>query len=639
MDKTLIYKLIIVGLLFLSSLNAQDNVDDLSIDDLLSDIENKTDLSQKTKLENSGISFIFTRDDIERMQARYLKDILKSDANFAYKENRYNLADPLSNGDSVVFMSSMIRVYIDNQEITSGMYGSGMITYGDIDIGFVDHIELYAQSPTYEYVTEPTMMLIKLYSKSTAKDEGTKVEVNVASYKSSRVTGQAAHDLGNSWSYFSYATLYQNNRPKTDSFGTELSRDSKNAHLFASFQNKNHHILVDALKVKKDMFAEVSMDATPSEAYVDFTGLHLGYDGTVDNFSFLATYDYLKSGTDFKDDVTPILGMMPIANRIVNTQTNTFTGEVKYKLKTTNNTLTTGLKYRYKKFNVDKFVINSILIPDKSNTAQSVSTVFMEDQYLIEDNFVIIGGVQYVHVKNNGAKFNKKNDLMGYRLGATYLTPNWTFKTIASHTEFYLEPYLVDSTFIPTKDLDTTEADIIYEDIIYKVDNNKYELIAGYMKIKNYLTPNGRGQLDTYQKDLDIVAILARWTYSYSKYDKLFSEFSYQQRDNLPFIQKYKIYKVVIRGLNTFGKFDIFNEVIYDRNNFMKKNFYDWSAGVKYNHTKDLIISVKGENILNKAQESEFMRMDPSTSPFQPEEPLSVSPIDRKFTLSLEYLF
>lgn len=55
---------ILIPLLFtFSALNASD----VNIENLLSNIEIKSDCSTKTKLESSGISTIYTKSDLERM--------------------------------------------------------------------------------------------------------------------------------------------------------------------------------------------------------------------------------------------------------------------------------------------------------------------------------------------------------------------------------------------------------------------------------------------------------------------------------------------------------------------------------------------------------------------------------------------
>ena len=129
-----------IGFLFASNI----------FDELLIDIELKNDLSQKTKKANNGIVTVITRSDLNMMNAKHLRDILKT-TEIGYNISRYGLVDPNMKGFSP-FASSNIRVYIDNQEISSSLYGSGLTILGDIDLGFVDHIEIYTANPSFEFV-------------------------------------------------------------------------------------------------------------------------------------------------------------------------------------------------------------------------------------------------------------------------------------------------------------------------------------------------------------------------------------------------------------------------------------------------------------------------------------------------------
>ena len=67
------YKIVVL-LFFISitSLFADD------MDNLLKEFSQKSDLSSKTKNENSGHLIIYTRNDLDKMQAKSLKDVLKS---------------------------------------------------------------------------------------------------------------------------------------------------------------------------------------------------------------------------------------------------------------------------------------------------------------------------------------------------------------------------------------------------------------------------------------------------------------------------------------------------------------------------------------------------------------------------------
>jgi hypothetical protein len=148
---------------------------------------------------------------------------------------------------------------------------------------------------------------------------------------------------------------------------------------------------------------------------------------------------------------------------------------------------------------------------------------------------------------------------------------------------------------------------------------------------------NNRGLLDNYNKKSSFKSILTRWTHQYNDYDKFFVTMAMLKRDNIPIIKHKEEKRVVLRNINTYAKFDIFNELLYARDSINKKSYYDYSAGVKYHHSNDLIISLKGENLLNKAPVMKYGRINPTT--FQKESPLEVAPIDRKITVEFEYLF
>ena len=626
-------KLIFFCLLNLSLFaNSSENND---LEDLLDNIKNKTDLSSKTKLENGGISFIYTRNDLERMQVKYLKDILKATYPFGYNENKSGRPDPLTFGTNAPYVSSMMRVFIDNQEIISGIFGSGIFVLGDIDIGFVDHVEVYTQNPSYEFSTESTFVLVKLYTKVAQKDEGGKIELSSSSYGGKKLSTYYTKEL-DKWSYFNYITSDDLQREDYKSKDTTLSRDKKRTHILSSIYTKDQRILLQAIKSKEDSFIGKSVDATPKTNTLDMDFIHIGYDANINNFSYLFSYEYMNTQYLFEDDIGALQSLD------TEVKSNVYTSELKYNYTTTSNKLVLGTKYRIKKYDYSKRMINGVEKPKPVNDTQTIASVFLENQYSIENNSIITTGLSYSSIKNNNTEQN--DNLFMYRFGHTFTTSNFIIKTIASHVEMTISPYLVngDNSYIVAKDIDIQSLDSIISNIIYEKENNKYEIILQNLKSKKYLVPNSQGLLDNHDKTVVTNGILTRWTYEYNKYDKLFLTLSYMKKNNLPFIDEQKIYRSIVRNINTYKDFDIFNEIIFYKNDTYDKDFYDYSAGIIYHKTQDLSISLKGENLLNKAKTTKYARIDPSTlssgTP-QLEEPLYISPIDRRVTISLEYLF
>jgi len=490
-------------------------------------------------------------------------------------------------------------------------------------------------------------MLIKLYSKSIDKDEGSKVEVNIGSFGDIKTSGHHSDNLNDDWSYFSYISLEDKKREKHYSHGgDEISRDNKVAHLYSSLKNENHTFVLDAIRSSRDAFIGTSMDASAIDTTLDIENIHLGYDGTFNNFSVLLNYAYLSTDSQFEDDVTPINsapmnGMFPIFSRQVETKSSIYTAELKHKLQLQNNRLVTGIKYRYKKYSINDYYINDIYLPHIGNDSQAITTLFVEDQYSFLNNLILTAGVQYININNKDATFNEQDNFLNYRLGLTYINNNWVLKTIASRTESYLEPYLVDSVLIASGEIDNHISNNIYQNIIYQHKENKYELVFGFKKEENKLITSTRqlSQLEPSSADIKLYETQFRYERDYNDYDKLFIDLSYKKVTNIPVGDKSKhnYYKALLKSINTYNKFDIFNEVIYDRNNIVQENFFNYNAGVIYNYTQDLTFSLKGENILGKANESSYLMLDNTT--LQKEDNLNISPFDQKLTLSMEYLF
>jgi len=607
------------------------------IDMLLDSIEKKSDLSQKTKLANSGVSFVWTRDDLNRMQITNLKQILKTMYPTGYDENRYGLVDPLSYQANQPFMSSTIRLYIDNQEITSGLYGSGIFLMGDSNIDWVDHVEIYTQNPTYEYATESTITLIKLYSKSVTKDEGSKIKVASGSYGKKYVDAYNAGYIKD-WSYFVFGLADDEKREKYYSHNTQLSRDKIANAVIATLHKMNTNILLNAFTQERDGFASLSMDATPTKSKLNVKYLHIGIDSKIKNFSYLFTYSYAQTQSDFKDDI----GLITSAQN--KTHDMVFTAGVKYNYKKESNDLLMGLKYRAKKAKWDKASINGInLAASRDKNNQNIATLYIEDQYSFSSHSLLNTGIEYQRVTNQNSVQN--DNLVEYRLSHTYTTEQWTFKTLYSHTLTTLEPYLIGShTFLstPSKYYKPSNVDTFVENILYQKGANSYEIIADYSFGDNYFLPlsdgKDQGKLANYSKTLKMSGVDLRYIREYNQYDKFFVRAGYREVQNTPFkFKNYKQYTGVVRNINSYQKYDIFNELVYDRNNISKENFYNYSLGVQYHYDDAITVALKGLNIFDDARKSDYYRINPTT--FPPEQPLQASVIDREVLLSASWVF
>ena len=632
-------KKILIPLLFtFSALNASD----VNIENLLSNIEIKSDCSTKTKLESSGISTIYTKSDLERMQAKTLKDVLKSIYPSGYSENRYALPDYNQIGTNHPFLSSNMKIFVNNQEVSAGLFGSGAVLYGNIDLGFVEHIEIYSGNTTYEYSNEPTLILVKLFTKNLRKYSGQKISAEANSIGGSTVSAYNLDEFNNNeWSYFNYLSFNNDIRTKYESHDTEISRDQNRKHFMGVFTknstfnnnfNNNNQLIIDAVTQKRNTFMDLSLDGTPQTNTMENDFLHVGYNGKEDNFDYLVSYDILNSKSNFLDDI-------PASSLKTASKSSVISTELKYKYILENTKITSGIKYRIKNFKYDELIRNGLNVETTGHTNQTIITPYIENQYILNINNVLNAGMSLQKITNNNSVQN--DNLFMYRLGHTYAKKGLVFKTIYSHLETSLDPYLVNSynTFITQGKKNPTIQNIILENISHEEANNKYELIVGRSNIKNQLVPMSQLEdlLDNYHETVTTYGGTLKWTHEYNKVDKLYLTAGNHQINNLPTADKITSYTSTIRNLNTYGKFDIFNEIIYSRDNIDKKNFYDYSAGVIYHSTDDLSVAIKGTNIFNKAKTIDYKRFNISTLDF--ETPLKISPIDKSIIITLEYTF
>ena len=634
---------ILISALLVLNLEAND---DINVDDLLHNIKTKTDLSQKTKLENGGISYIYTREDIRRMQAHNLKDILKSTYPIGYSENSYGYADSYTTGNSIPFVSSSIKIYIDNQEITTGLYGSGFILYGNMDIDFVDHIEVYNGNPTFEYSSEPAFTIIKLYSKTAQKDGGSKIALGGGSYGAKYLNIYNSKEMKNSWSYFTYGSINDDKKKRYKHYNSTISRDSQNTHLFGSLYKNNHKILLDIIHEKKDAFIGTGVFATPSVNKHDNKYFHIGYDTQYKNLSFLASYEQLNSTTNFQDaNKDSIILVNTIRSLNIpyaissDTSSQVYTLGTKYHLTFENNRLLIGSTYRVKHFKFNRVIINDTPHPQSKNDKQTIATIFLENQYSISKNSIFTSGIMSTQVKNNYSVQN--DDLLSYRLGYTYTNKQWVSKTIVSHLEFSLDPYLVNNSLYllhPTKKLDKEQQSIYMQNIKYQKNNYFHEVILSYLKAKNRLMQDSTtGLLDPYPHTIKLTSLLYRFKMDYRSDDSIEFTIGGNKIKNIPIVNSMNQYSATLRNFNSYKKFDFFNEILYYRDDIRKKDYFDYSLGVIYHQSDDLSISLKGTNLLNKATESQYYALSPQT--YQQDTPLSISPIDKKIMLSLGYTF
>ncbi|MBT8343982.1 MAG: hypothetical protein KJO45_04620, partial [Sulfurovum sp.] len=354
--------MIFLGLLSSSMLYAHE------IDNILQEYNKKNALSQKTIDENKGHLVLFTRERLERMHARTLKDVFKMTPVIYYNENRIALPDPSTSGTFEPYRSNFIRLYIDGVEVTQGWMGSGVMLYGDVNIDFVDHIEFYFAIPSFDSSVEASYLTVFLYSKDPKRDSGGKASVVQGNrgYNAQTLSyGEQTEDLA-------YMVNFSHTNAKRETVNngtsTPLSRDFERTQLFSYIKTKDQMFHLQVMKKNTDSLAGFSWDATPLESEIDYLNLHMDY--AIDfseHWHAQFAYDWLKTDIRQSDEYrgTPFTqnyGELTWADALgSNTfygeyKNSTYTGEVTYRETIADHQVTAGIKGRYKK--LDSFKNN-----------------------------------------------------------------------------------------------------------------------------------------------------------------------------------------------------------------------------------------------------------------------------------------
>ncbi len=641
--------------IIVASLNVDAN--ELNLDNLLDTFAKNSDLSQKTKLENSGHTIVYTRDDLDRMMAKNLKDILKSYPTIGYRESRFGYPDILNMGGNLPFNSSSVRIMIDNHEVTTAFNGSGLALLGDIDLGFVDHVEIYALGPSFEHSSELTYMLIKLYSKVPQRDMGSKVEVNSGSYGYNFQSIYTANQL-DKISYFAYFSHLDDKKKKYDSFDYPINRDQERYHFFTSIYKDDHSLKVQAIKNDKHASINYSFNATPTDDMTKYQFYNFNYDYTPsDDFKILLNYSNGVSKSSFADavpyfcipDTSGINLPQCISGVNLDVEEDIFSGIAKYTINSTNNKFVIGAGGSIKRFNYTSLKLNGIEFIDDNDIQMAVArdynqresyNIFGENQYFISENKVFTFGLKHDVIKNNGSISDDEITL--FRTGYTYSNENFTSKTFIYNTTSLIDSALLKSNFAQVdKNLQPQQLEAISQEFKYSIDDSVLNLVGSYGILKNMIYQDALVEIKNSQDDIGMFAVYLNYDYIFDNNNKVLFDISYNKAENMPLSGDVTQYSGFVRGLNSIEKFDFYNELICRYDNVSKDSSYDYTVGINYHYLKDLNFYIKGENLFDKGYKDSFTRMayDYSSYTIINNSNIEIAPIDRKVIIGLEYLF
>ncbi|MFK5977113.1 MAG: hypothetical protein QM493_11470 [Sulfurovum sp.] len=610
-----------------------DNLQANNVEALLDNFNQKNDLSQKTIDANKGHLVLFNRDKIEKIHAKTLKDILKTAPVVYHHENRLGLPDPLSSGAFESYRSNFIRLYIDGVEVTQGWMGSGLMLYGDVNIDFVDHIELYYLTPSFDTSVEPAYLTIFLYSKSPKRDKGTDISL----VQGSRGENSQTLSYGDEKNNLSYMLNFSHTKAKreTISNGTTspLNRNFERTQLFSYIKSENQVFHLQVLKKDTNSLAGMSYDATPIISKIDYLNLHIDYGISLNDYWYAQfAYDWLKTDMVQLDD-SPLAWADALGSNRFNGiyKNSTYTAELTYKREfNKKHLITSGFKVRYKK--LDSLIKDGIETTISPFNSEDIYTLFFQDQYVVSDKELLTLGISYNHISRNGATIDES--LLQLRLGYIYKTDNWSYKTYLYRTQFAIEPltrYLY-TTYFQDASIQTTLG--ITEEITYNIYNHKFKLMLLLMQDEHGLLETTN---DIDGGDTKYFFSIFDYEYSFNSDNKINLQLYYALYKNIFNLDELEDTSGYLSIINSYEDFDFHNSIVWHSNSVDNIDYFDVTSSISWNISNDLTLTLKGENILNRAKKTDLYRLNTTTQKLMT--PLKISPIDQRITIELEYTF
>ncbi len=621
----------LMGVVLFPALHAENQ-----IDTLLTEYSRKNDLSQKTIDQNKGHLVLFTRDKLERMHAKTLKDVMKMAPFVYYHENRYALPDPLTSGAFEPYRSNFVRLFIDGVEITQGWLGSGIVLYGDMNIDFADHIEFYYMAPSLESSVEPAFLTIFVYSKDVERDSGTQVDVSAGS------RGYHAESVNHSGSIegVSYMLNLSHTREKREKIAngtaSPLCRDFDRTQLFGYVKNESQTFHLQLMQKNMDALSGFSLDATPQNAGVDFQNVHMDYQAYLtERLRVQFAYDTLYTDIAMSDD-KPLLFVGPLFGNsfYAKARNTTYSAEMTYRTQWKDHRVAAGVKARMK--HLDYLKANGVGSIPLDFDEENILSVFVQDQYHLSDHELINVGLEYSAISRNSDAL-KTDDLFQMRLGYLWSSENWHYKTYLYRAMFALDPFSTAMNLTSFLNLGKGSANSVQttwgvtQEVGYEGERYRADLMLFLLKDEEGLLQNGGDGNTKY------VTTVLRYAYDFDRLNSMDLQLYYAHYKDIFTLDKLEDYSGYLTFTNTYGKMAFYNGIVWHLNSIDHKNYFDWTSSITWNINEDLSVTLKGENILDKAKKTNVFRIDPATGMMVA--PLQISPIDRRVVVELEYLF
>lgn len=608
---------VFASLILASTISFANQTSDIK--ELLKEYQTTSQTSSKTKKESLGHAIVFSQNDLKMMQAHKLSDILKIIPVTSMQTNLFGVSNLTYSGNPNGVSTSM-RLYINNHEVSSLQTLSPWLIYEAYPLDHVSHIEIYIGEGSLTLGNEPSNLTIKLYTKKPELLNGSDLRASFASNDSS----SASLVYGDETSEATILAMLNNsslNKSKTAYNNSEIQNDSDRIFGYFSVAINDYIIDTGYAKLKKDTFVGLAKDAAPDDGQIKSADYFISATKNFDDNSGKLYFAIDKNDRKFKEIngagslVLPVINMVSPLSTIPKSYSEDLT-LTKYDLSASkdvvfnNNHLILGTSFKRKEYEINNRELialngNNIHTQFSDIKNESILSAMVEDNYYFDDKNMLILDFKYDKFYKNGdfKDISETSRRIGF---VSMLNENFGIKTFATKSFTPPSMYEIDfaaGTTTQDKDLKNESKKIYSLEGVYEDAKNKLSLYTNYVEIEDSIILD-LSKLGYVNSDAKFNG--GGFNIDYKR------KFDAQNEINLNLYRFHSsagTYKsprqgAIVRAFQKLENFDFYEELIF-KDGYKYgghtdiEDSYNLSLGINYHISKDIVISLKGENLLD----------------------------------------
>lgn len=614
-----------------------------SLDALLQEYKSTSDNSLQTVNEKIGHVVIYSQKEIRLMQYTKLNDILKELPLFNINTNQFGLTNYSLTGSKTT-TSGFFRFFINDHEISSGYDQSTSLSWGDLPLDFVDHVEIYYGESSFSFGNETGIYFVRIYTKSALKENSSEINSWITSKGANSQSFTNSASFENGWSYLMF--FNQEKVKKTTIYNDQkLNSNGTKHYVYMDISNDTTKINMGYTDISQNNYTGLAFDATPNSGknlsrdfFINYTHYFL------DDKSLKANLSVDVNDRSYDEANTQGIAVVPLItfSQYGPNGPKSYSEDLRF-IKTNaylsksfdveNNSFITAINVKNKTYDVQnrESDTNSNIGRFSPFDEETISSLLLQDSYKLRDDLILVANTKLDYYDRNAYLKDSSETLL--RVGAIYTpTEHWGFKSFYTQTALAPSFYNVDYADASNPKLKSQQYRFYTLEGVYTEGNSKFGITYDHVNIDDfiYLTPVGFINVD---HTITTNGILFDYEYSFTDRDKIHLNY---YTSNLSETINNSTKGGYIKYMGGYQKFDYFTSVIY-RNGYdylglSIPDSFDMSLGVTYHATKDLSYSLKANNIFDRSTQS-FYFTNLGTHFF------ALDDNDRSVTFSIRWVF